>query len=126
MCEIVIVTKSREAFSPLVKGLCAEKECTIHWSDSLQGAQAMASAAAPPDFMIVDEQVDGVPGMVIARHLVVANAMMNLVLVSSLSPEAFHEASEGLGIVAQLPPIPAAEEASKLLELIRSIKSLGG
>ena len=38
--------------------------------------------------------------------------MINSAAVSSLSPEKFHEASEGLGILPQLPPRPGAHDNS--------------
>jgi hypothetical protein len=52
------------------------------------------------------------------------NAMINLAVVSSLSHEDFHEASEGLGILVQLPPSPGEEDGSKLFETITQIVSL--
>jgi hypothetical protein len=74
--------------------------------------------------MIVDEEVDGLSNLDIARHVVMTNAMVNLAVVSPLSPEDFHEASEGLGILAQLPQSPGEDDASRLLEAIRQVSSL--
>lgn len=43
------------------------------------------------------------------------NAMVNTAVVSPLSDEEFHEASEGLGILVRLPLEPGADEACELL-----------
>jgi hypothetical protein len=45
-------------------------------------------------------------------------------MVSSLSPEDFHEMTEGLGIFMQLPVGPGAGEAVQLLRLLESIDAL--
>jgi hypothetical protein len=49
------------------------------------------------------------------------NAMINQAVVSRLTPEEFHETSEGLGIMAQLPPKPDAGQAKMLMETLKSI-----
>jgi len=46
--------------------------------------------------------------------------------VSSLSGDDFHEASEGLGVLARLPVRPDAGEGQKMLDLLESILKLTG
>lgn len=123
MYEISIVTTDRNKFSSLVKALCANSDCRIVWDSSVEGAGDRATGT-PPDLMIVDEEVDGLSNLDIARHIVMTNAMVNLAVVSSLSHEDFHEVSEGLGILAQLPRSPGEDDASKLLEAIEQVSSL--
>jgi hypothetical protein len=65
--------------------------------------------------MIIDEAVDGKQGFDIAREIIALNAMINLALVSPLSDEDFHEAGEGLGILARLSAAPGQAEAAKLI-----------
>jgi DNA-binding response OmpR family regulator len=123
MYEIVIVTSDRNRFSSLVQGLCAKSDCRILWENAMKSAGKRA-VGKPPHLMIVDEEVDGFSNLEIARHIVMTNAMINLAVVSSLSHEDFHEASEGLGILVQLPPSPGEEDGSKLFETITQIVSL--
>ncbi|MBW1897201.1 MAG: hypothetical protein JRI47_09090 [Deltaproteobacteria bacterium] len=123
MCEISIVTTDRDKFSSLVQGFSAKSDCRIVWDNSVKRAGDRASGA-PPDLMIVDEEVDGHSNLEIARHIVMTNAMVNVAVVSSLSHEDFHEVSEGLGILAQLPQSPGEGDASDLLEAIRQVSSL--
>jgi len=52
--------------------------------------------------------------------------MITCASVSSLSPEDFHEASEGLGLMAQLPIQPGKEHAEELLQRLRYLKNLTG
>ena len=123
MGEIIIMTDSRDRFSSLVKGLRARSDCQVGWDSSIARIQDRVSETLP-DLIVIDEDVDGNSNLEIARQIVMTNAMVNLALVSSLSPGDFHEASEGLGIVAQVPPHPGEEDARRLLEAIQSIASL--
>ena len=49
--------------------------------------------------------------------------MINCAVVSTLSSADFHEASEGLGILMQLPAEPGKKEADQLLEHLKKIQS---
>lgn len=120
MHEIIIVTNDEENFSSFVQALSAESEYVIGWDNSLEQSQERVSAA-PPALMVIDEKIDGVSNLQIARQIVMKNPMINLALVSSLSAKDFHEASEGLGILTHLPRHPGKEDALKLAKLIDKI-----
>ncbi len=49
---------------------------------------------------------------------------MNCAAVSSLSADDFHEASEGLGVMMQLPLEPDLKDAEKLVEYLKTILNL--
>ena len=53
------------------------------------------------------------------NHKAETPALINLAVVSSLSGEEFHEASEGLGILAQVPPEPTAADGKMLADVFR-------
>ena len=61
----------------------------------------------PADLVVSDEQLVDMTGLEFAIQLVRQNPMINCALVSALPKEDFHEASEGLGILAQLAGQPA-------------------
>ena len=82
----------------------------------------MGSAIAPA-LMVIDEEIGGISNFEIARQIVMMNPMINLALVSGLSSDDFHEAGEGLGILAQLPRHPGKDEALKLVKLMSKILS---
>jgi DNA-binding NtrC family response regulator len=124
MYDFFIVTHHKERFNRLAQALSAGSDCRIDWADSVQDAKARISGN-PPDLMVIDEKVDEISNLQLARQIVMVNPMINLALVSSLSHEAFHEASEGLGILAQLPLVPGREDASALLEAIKRITTFG-
>ncbi len=117
MKHILLVTSQENNFTEFLDGLTGEETVEIVQAASSEEAIAGLSANTP-DLVIIDEIVDGTPGLKIARDILMKNAMLNQVLVSSLSSEEFHEASEGLGIMAQLTPKPDAAKAKKVLKIL--------
>jgi len=117
--KILIITQQAANFSRLAEGLSDKNANEILWADSLTAAHA--AAVRPIDLIIIDDKVEGRPGPDIAKEMIRVNAMANLALVSSLSPEEFHEASEGLGIMAQLPLNPDEKDAKLLLNALTAL-----
>jgi len=46
-------------------------------------------------------------------------------VVTPLSEEEFHEASEGLGVLGRLPVEPGASDAAELLRRLRTVLGIG-
>jgi DNA-binding response OmpR family regulator len=123
MRKIWIVTNRSAKFSPLVQALSSDNWGKTHWAENVEAAVSAASRSHP-DLMIVDETIDGISGIEIARRLVLANAFVNLSVVSSLPEEEFHELSEGLGILVQLPQQPGQIDAETLKSALECIPSI--
>ena len=62
--------------------------------------------------MVIDYLPDTEP-LSLVQKLLTVNALVNTAVVSPLSDEEFHEASEGLGILGRLPEEPGIGEASR-------------
>ncbi len=119
MKKFLIITQHAGNFSRLAEGLRKETSNEIIWADSITASHV--AAAGLIGLIIIDEKVEGQSCMDIAKDMIRINAMANLALVSGLSPEEFHEASEGLGIMAQLPPCPDAKDAELLLNALTAL-----
>ena len=117
MRRLVLLTNDGNKFESLVQGLTAKADLSVDLISSVSEAQERLTRAAP-DLMIVDETVDGLSNIEIARRMIMANAMVNLILVSALAAEDFHDKAEGLGILAQLPSHPDEKDASRLMEVM--------
>ena len=63
-------------------------------------------------------------GLEFIEKVISKRPMVNCAAVSSLLPADFHEASEGLGILMQLPVRPDQEQAEKLLRQLKNILNL--
>ena len=121
MLQIAIVTNDTYKFSEFAQQLSIAAKCRIHWANSVQSALD-EELNIPPDLMIIDETVEGLTGIEIARKIILKNAFINLAVASSLPPKIFHEVSEGLGIMAQLPLAPNKSDAESLLEAMASLQ----
>lgn len=75
------------------------------------------------DLLIADESLGDMSGMKLIQEVITLRPMLNCAVVSSLSSDHFHEASEGLGILMQLPNGPGRKEAGALMNHLQKIQS---
>lgn len=120
MKQVLIITSRPDDFTALAEGIQKIEPASIAWADSGDAALAAVTGKIV-DLAVIDETVGGQPGLKIAKEILMKNAMINQAVVSRLTPEEFHETSEGLGIMAQLPPKPDAGDAKMLMETLKSI-----
>ena len=76
------------------------------------------------DVVAASEQLSDSSGLAFIRKVVTEYPLLNCALVSSLSAEDFHEATEGLGLFFQFPQRPDAASAEKMIELLDKIYML--
>jgi DNA-binding NtrC family response regulator len=75
------------------------------------------------DLLIAEESVGDMSGLDLIKAVIARQPMLNCAVMSALSPDAYHEASEGLGILMQLPVDPGREEAEALIDHLKKIQS---
>lgn len=122
MPRILIAAETAGQFEDLARALDAVPDVEILWAHD--GPEALQKAAAEsPDLVVVDEFVGGHSGLEWVRRLMGVDAFVQTAAVSRQPMDAFREVSEGLGIMAQLPPRPGKFEAELLL---RTLKQLTG
>jgi DNA-binding response OmpR family regulator len=110
MHRILIVTADRGRMADFAGCLNARPELEIAWAAD-GGAAAAEVARRPPLAVVIDEGLTDTSGFDLVRRLLTIDARVYSAVVSARSPEAFHAAGEGLGILAQLPPRPGAADA---------------
>ena len=110
--------KSRSAFKAALNAQNAKTTCL----DS--GVRALAAVDQRHfDLLVADEELGDMSGFELIRATVTRDPILNCALASALAPDAFHEASEGLGVLMQLPVEPGPEDAARLLERLAEIQS---
>jgi len=125
MIRLLFVGLTADRFKKMTNALQEDRNVTIEQAGS--GNNALAGLLKNPvDLVVAAEQLDDMNGLEFAEKLVAQNPMVNCALVSSLSEDDFHEASEGLGVLAKLPPAPGETEAADLLKKLRVVMGLGG
>lgn len=123
MHRILIVTPHRDSLASLAACLEEGRDVQVVWAESGQAAIADLRKH-PPLGVVIDENLHDMTGLDLVRRLLPINALVNTVVVSELPTEAFHEASEGLGIMAQLPPQPTPEDARAILERFKRMAAI--
>ena len=118
MPRILLVADQKEALEELAGVLDHEEEVEILWAHDGEAALTSVADNSPP-LVVVDETVGGDSGLDLIRRLIGIDAFIQTAAVSPLSHDDFHETSEGLGIMAQLPPKPSRNDALKLLQTLR-------
>jgi CheY-like chemotaxis protein len=95
----------------------------IIWATS--GSQALGRIGKTAvDLVLADEILGDMTGLDLIKRLVAINPMINCAVVSSLSKEDFHETSEGLGILMQLPPNPSWADGERLMAHLNQVLRL--
>jgi DNA-binding NarL/FixJ family response regulator len=123
MIKLLLVSSKQETLNEFWAALQKYSDLELLRTDS--GEQALKTAAQSNlDLVVVDEYLGDMTGLEFVGRLVTINPMVNCALTSSLSHDSFHEKSEGLGVMAQLPLDPGQEEAEKLVQRLRRIKNL--
>jgi len=125
MHRFLLVTPDKDSLSLLASTLAAQDGVDLSWAQSGAKALDMITDTAF-DLVVTDERLGDMTGLELAAKLISINPMINCAAVSSLSPEDFHEASEGLGLMDPLPPRPGKAEVDNLLQRLIDIKKLMG
>jgi DNA-binding response OmpR family regulator len=123
MLKILLVCSDKDALSDFASALLRHGEVELSWAETGETALQRASTT-PLDLIITDEMLKDMTGLEFAGRLLTVNPMVNCVSLSRLPPEKFHEVSEGMGLMAQLPAKPGKAHAEELLQRLKHIKRL--
>jgi DNA-binding NarL/FixJ family response regulator len=120
MIDILTTSKNRSRLSGVTDYL--KRQGDIRLLDARSGAEALDMMKEKAmTLVIADEDLGDMTGLEFARRLVMADPLVYCAVVSPLSAKAFHEASEGLGVLAQLPVLPAGSDGEALLAKLRHV-----
>jgi DNA-binding response OmpR family regulator len=118
--RILVVTAHRERLSEFKAGITADSKVELLWADT--GKSAIAEIRRrTAQAAVIDEELPDIPGLELVRRMLPINAMLPTAILSDMDHDVFHEASEGLGIAAQLPLRPKAEEAKYVLQQFKKL-----
>ncbi len=123
MLKILLVTPEKNRLSEMATVLETHDDVRFSWVES--GTRALKQVAeAPVNLVVSDGNTGDMTGLELASKMLTINPMINCAVISTLSPDDFHEASEGLGLLAQLPPQPGKEETERLLGRLKEVMGL--
>ena len=119
MAHILIASARPDALAPFIAAL-AEAGCRVDLAPTAKAAQEAVRHEAP-SLCLVDGDLPDMKALGLVLSLIEINACVTSAVVSPLSEEAFHEASEGLGVLLRLSPGPGPAEARTLLAAMAAI-----
>ncbi len=122
MILALLVTQDQSSFSNLASVL-KKNNMGIIWAESGKAALSILENKFV-HLLLTDEQLGDMSGLELIKKVVSMNPMINCAAVSSLSPEDFHEAYEGLGVLMEINPSPDAEDGERLIARIKKIYSM--
>jgi two-component SAPR family response regulator len=121
--RVLFIVKDIAQFSVLLAGLQCHPEIELLPVET-GAAGLLLLKGKKIDLVIVDEQLDDMSGIAFVKQLVKINPLVNTAVVSALTAEEFHEATEGLGVLMQLPIEPREKDAETLLTTLEKIGAL--
>ena len=120
MLHIVLATARPKAMQAFAEALSSDP--AVNLQRVVSGAEALeAACTTAPHLVIIDADLPDTAPLDLVQKLLMVNAMANTAVVSPLSDEEFHEASEGLGILGRLPAELGTGEATDLLHKLRQV-----
>ena len=123
MMNVLLASKGKTSMAALKAGF---EEHAVQTVRAQSGTEALSLIAQRKfDLVVTDENLGDMTGLEFIKTVITQKPMVNCAAVSALLPEDFHEASEGLGILMQLPVRPGPEYAKELVEHLKSILDLG-
>ncbi|MFH0784940.1 MAG: response regulator [Pseudomonadota bacterium] len=121
--RVLLVTKDIEQFSALKGRLLRQQE--IELVSAANGDAGFSQLKNKKiDLVVIDEHLGDMSGIAFVKQLVKINPLANTAIVSALTDEEFHEATEGLGVLMQLPAQPQEKDAEALLAILEKIGAL--
>ena len=120
MPRILLVTNKRESLETLARALNAEASVALEWAHEREDAQKRFRDWRP-DLVVVDEYVGYLTNFEFIRQIMAIDTRICTAAVSRLPRESFHDMTDGLGRVAQLPPGAGILEAERLLALLEAV-----
>jgi DNA-binding NarL/FixJ family response regulator len=123
MHRILIVTPHPGRLGEFAQCLADRGDIQVAWAEDGKAAVSDVMMHTPLAVIIDDNLLD-MPGLDLVRRLLPINALINIAVISDLSLEAFHEAGEGLGIMAQLPVDPTKSHALDILARLERMAAL--
>ena len=123
MYHITIATEDTGRFQTLAGHLKSKPDIELEWTQTLETTLDNIESRKP-QLVIVDDSLSGVSGIDVVRKIIGVNPMINTAVATDMPDEEFHDASEGLGILAHLPLSPGVEDSEALLSSLKQIMGL--
>lgn len=118
--QIMLVSRERERLASLASGLWTLAETEIHQASSRTEVMELLQEKGIA-LVVIDEQLTDMSGLDLAKMVARQHPFVNCILVDGQPPEIFHEQTEGLGVLMQLPSPPEMADAKSIMTHLTAI-----
>lgn len=108
--RVVLASSSSENMMQIENELRNSLETEIYWADTADAVMAKIRTASV-QLVVVDERLIDSAGIDVVRMVAAGAPFVTCALVSNMAADEFHEQTEGLGVLMQL-PAPIDQEAA--------------
>lgn len=109
----IVVTPRAEALADFLKGLSASGELAVEVADNAASTLDKVKGSTP-GLVVVDEGLPDRESIALVIDVLMANAMFNTAMITSMTPEEFEDKSEGYGVLRGLPFEPTEKDGTEL------------
>ena len=121
--NVLLVGKERTQFGEFVIPLQEDNRIAVEYVTSAKDALGILSCRGAEVVIAAADLADS-KGIELVQTIARTHPLVNIALMSSLSPEDFHEATEGLGLFMQISDNPGQAEGYQMITRLNSINTL--
>ncbi|MDY0362376.1 MAG: hypothetical protein RBR08_13065 [Desulforegulaceae bacterium] len=121
MKNVLIVSGNREKLKEVEKIFASDQDYKVFFAKRKEQVLDLVKNNFFTLVICDESTADDFPGKNLIEEIIKINAMVNTVLVSTLSDEDFHEFTEGLGILKKISPNPDEKEAKETFDYLEMI-----
>lgn len=118
--RILLASDASQRLASLAAGLREIAEAELLRTDSTAEVMELLKTSNTT-LVVVDEELRDTDGLTLVKMLARQHPFVSCVLVSRLPADEFHEETEGLGVLMQLPSPPGTESAQSILAHLSAI-----
>jgi DNA-binding NarL/FixJ family response regulator len=120
MLTVILASKRQDVLAPFIEALQNDEEVALETTElATEVIQKIGEKSL--QLVIIDYHLSDLAPLDLAKEILQINALTNIAVVSTMTEDDFHEATEGLGLLPRLPSPPLAADASVLLQRLREV-----
>ena len=109
----IVITPRADGLADFLKGLSASGELAVEVAgDSASALEKVKSCAS--GLVVVDEGLPDRESVPMVVDVLMANAMFNTAMITSMDPDEFEDKTEGYGVLRAVPFQPSEKDGQEL------------
>ncbi len=120
MRNIILLSQRIDDLADFLSGLSTQSEASIQAVTTPEEMLQVVREEGP-SLVVLDETLSDPNPLDLVMNILSINAMVNTAMITSMDPEAWHEKSEGLGMLPPVPNPPSAADARDLLDTLQGL-----